>query len=130
MEDNKERDIPNKDQRSIVDNLSSFNDHSRTYSDCLAEALVMEAQKDKEIVIVNAGMRMESSLQLFQEKFPDRFFDHAVTFSAGLSCGGLKPFYMIPSTFVQRAYDQVPYHFHSTLKENSFLYLQISVVLS
>ncbi|KAK6912646.1 Deoxyxylulose-5-phosphate synthase [Dillenia turbinata] len=69
--------------------------------DCLAEALVMEAQKDKEIVIVNAGMRMEASLQLFQEKFSERLFDvgmaehHAVTFSAGLSCGGLKPFCIV-----------------------------------
>jgi len=32
---------------------------------------------------------------------------HAVTFSAGLSCGGLKPFCIIPSAFLQRAYDQV-----------------------
>lgn len=73
----------------------------------------MEAEKDKDIVVVHAGMGMDSSLTLFQEKFPERFFDvgmaeqHAVTFSAGLSCGGLKPFCIIPSTFLQRAYDQV-----------------------
>lgn len=73
----------------------------------------MEAEKDTEIVTVHAGMEMEKSLQIFQEIFPDRFFDvglaeqHAVTFSAGLSCGGLKPFCIIPSTFLQRAYDQV-----------------------
>lgn len=73
----------------------------------------MEAEKDTEIVTVHAGMEMEKSLQIFQEVFPDRFFDvglaeqHAVTFSAGLSCGGLKPFCVIPSTFLQRAYDQV-----------------------
>lgn len=73
----------------------------------------MEATKDKDIVAVHAGMQMEPSLQLFQEKFPDKFFDmgiaeqHAVTFSAGLSCSGLKPFCIIPSTFLQRAYDQV-----------------------
>ncbi|KAB1204575.1 1-deoxy-D-xylulose-5-phosphate synthase 1, chloroplastic [Morella rubra] len=87
--------------------------HSLTYSDCFVEALVVEATKDKDIVAVHAGMQMEPSLQLFQEKFPDKFFDmgiaeqHAVTFSAGLSCGGLKPFCIIPSTFLQRAYDQV-----------------------
>ncbi|KAI3691116.1 hypothetical protein L2E82_49334 [Cichorium intybus] len=84
-----------------------------TYSDRFAEALTMEAQLDKDIMVVHAGMGMESSLKLFQEKFPDRLFDvgmaeqHAVTFSAGLSCGGLKPFCIIPSTFLQRAYDQV-----------------------
>ncbi|KAF9615445.1 hypothetical protein IFM89_023551, partial [Coptis chinensis] len=32
---------------------------------------------------------------------------HAMTFVAGLSCGGLKPFCVVPSTFLQRAYDQV-----------------------
>lgn len=74
----------------------------------------MEAQIDKDIMVVHAGMGIEPSLKLFQEKFPDRLFDvgmaeqHAVTFSAGLSCGGLKPFCIIPSTFLQRAYDQVP----------------------
>lgn len=73
----------------------------------------MEAQRDKDIVVIHAGMGMEPALQLFQEKFPDRFFDvgmaeqHAVTFSAGLSCGGLKPFCIIPSAFLQRGYDQV-----------------------
>lgn len=85
----------------------------RTYSDCFAEALVMEAEKDRDIVVVHAGMHMDPSLQVFQERFPDKFFDvgmaeqHAVTFSAGLSCGGLKPFCIIPSAFLQRAYDQV-----------------------
>ena len=73
----------------------------------------MEAEKDRDIVTVHAGMHMDPSLQLFQDRFPDKFFDvgmaeqHAVTFSAGLSCGGLKPFCIIPSAFLQRAYDQV-----------------------
>ncbi|CAH1428060.1 unnamed protein product [Lactuca virosa] len=86
---------------------------TQTYSDRFAEALTMEAQIDKDIIVVHAGMGMEPSLKLFQQKFPDRLFDvgmaeqHAVTFSAGLSCGGLKPFCIIPSTFLQRAYDQV-----------------------
>ncbi|KAE8711243.1 1-deoxy-D-xylulose-5-phosphate synthase [Hibiscus syriacus] len=70
-------------------------------------------EKDKDIVVVHAGMEMDPSLKLFRERFFDRFFDvgmaeqHAVTFSAGLSCGGLKPFCIIPSAFLQRAYDQV-----------------------
>ncbi|KAK7311858.1 hypothetical protein RJT34_10280 [Clitoria ternatea] len=85
----------------------------RTYGDCFAETLIAEAEKDKDIVVVHAGMVMEPSLELFQEKFPDRFFNvgmaeqHAVTFASGLSCGGLKPFCIIPSSFLQRAYDQV-----------------------
>lgn len=85
----------------------------QTYGDCFVETLVAEAEKDKDIVVVRAGIAMESSLELFQGKFPDRFFDvgmaeqHAVTFASGLACGGLKPFCIIPSSFLQRAYDQV-----------------------
>ena len=103
---------------------NSSNDHlkfletglSRTYNDCFIEALTAEAENDKRIVVVHGGMGMDRSLRLFQSRFPDRFFDlgiaeqHAVTFSAGLACGGLKPFCIIPSTFLQRAYDQVPTH--------------------
>jgi 1-deoxy-D-xylulose-5-phosphate synthase len=64
-------------------------------------------------VVVHAGFTIEPSLELFREKFPDRIFNvgiaeqHAVTFASGLSCGGLKPFCIIPSSFLQRAYDQV-----------------------
>ncbi|XP_031405227.1 probable 1-deoxy-D-xylulose-5-phosphate synthase, chloroplastic isoform X2 [Punica granatum] len=85
----------------------------RTYSDCFVESLLIEADGDRDIVMVHAGMEMDPCFQLFQEKLPERFFDvgmaeqHAVTFSAGLSCGGLKPFCMIPSSFLQRAYDQI-----------------------
>ena len=102
----------------------------RMYSDCFVEALVNEAEKDKDIVVVHAGMGMEPPLQLFQEKFPYKFFDvgmaeqHAVTFSAGLACGGLKPFCIIPSTFLQRAYDQVlslsHTHTHTRVRAHTF----------
>ncbi|KAK9141625.1 hypothetical protein Syun_011025 [Stephania yunnanensis] len=86
---------------------------SRTYSDCFVEALVNEAELDKEITVVHAGLEKDPSLQLFESHFPDKFFDvgmaeqHAVTFAAGLACGGLKPFCVIPSTFLQRGFDQV-----------------------
>ncbi|KAJ6957219.1 1-deoxy-D-xylulose-5-phosphate synthase [Populus alba x Populus x berolinensis] len=96
------------DSDAVLSNM-----HTQTYSDCFVEALIMEAEKDKDIVVVHAGKEMEPSFQLFQERFPHRFFyvgmaeQHAVTFSAGLSCGGLKPFCIIPSAFLQRAYDQV-----------------------
>ncbi|KAJ6815261.1 putative 1-deoxy-D-xylulose-5-phosphate synthase, chloroplastic [Iris pallida] len=85
----------------------------KTYNDCFTEALIAEAERDSRIVAVHAGMGMSQSIRLFQSRFPDRFFDmglaeqHAVTFAAGLSSGGLKPFCIIPSTFLQRAYDQI-----------------------
>lgn len=106
-------EISTKQQDGCNSNSLPCNKRPQTYSDCFVEALTVEAQRDKDIVAVHAGMGMEPSLQLFQEKFPDKFFDvgmaeqHAVTFSAGLSCGGLKPFCIIPSAFLQRGYDQV-----------------------
>ena len=54
-----------------------------------------------------------TGLNLFEKKFPDRMFDvgiaeqHAVTFAAGLTTEGYKPYAAIYSTFLQRAYDQV-----------------------
>ncbi|PIN18409.1 Transketolase [Handroanthus impetiginosus] len=85
----------------------------QTYSDHFVRALVTELERDEDIVVVHAGMGMETSFIPLKHKLADKFFDvgmaeqHAVTFSAGLSCGGLKPFCLIPSAFLQRAYDQV-----------------------
>ncbi|KAI3729847.1 hypothetical protein L6452_18518 [Arctium lappa] len=113
VRDGKQIGISNKYKEDPYESDSQPSSRTETYSDRLAQALTMEAQIDKDIMVVHAGMGIDPSLKLFQEKFPDRLFDvgmaeqHAVTFSAGLSCGGLKPFCIIPSTFLQRAYDQV-----------------------
>jgi 1-deoxy-D-xylulose-5-phosphate synthase len=54
-----------------------------------------------------------TGLDLFAKEFPSRCFDvgiaeqHGVTFAAGLATEGFKPFAVIYSTFLQRAYDQV-----------------------
>jgi 1-deoxy-D-xylulose-5-phosphate synthase len=84
-----------------------------SYTKVFAEALMAEAERDASIVAVTAAMPSGTGLDLFAEKFPDRCFDvgiaeqHAVTFSAGLACAGMKPFAVIYSTFLQRAYDQI-----------------------
>ncbi|KAJ1410986.1 Transketolase-like, pyrimidine-binding domain [Sesbania bispinosa] len=113
-EESQKSDITDRQQdESVKTDSLDCTVRPRTYGDCFVETLVAEAEKDKDIVVVHAGVMMEPSLELFQEKFPDRFFDvgmaeqHAVTFASGLSCGGLKPFCIIPSSFLQRAYDQV-----------------------
>lgn len=113
-EHNKKSYMTDKQQdESVSFDLLDNAGRLQTYGDCFVESLVAEAEKDKDIVVVHAGITTEPSLKLFMEKFPDRIFNvgiaeqHAVTFASGLSCGGLKPFCIIPSSFLQRAYDQV-----------------------
>jgi 1-deoxy-D-xylulose-5-phosphate synthase len=83
------------------------------YTKVFAEALIKEAEKDEAIVAITAAMPAGTGLDLFAERFPTRCFDvgiaeqHGVTFCAGLATEGLKPFAVIYSTFLQRAYDQV-----------------------
>ncbi|KAG9143030.1 hypothetical protein Leryth_006280 [Lithospermum erythrorhizon] len=86
---------------------------TQSYTTYFAEALIAEAEADKDIVAIHAAMGGGTGLNLFLRRFPTRCFDvgiaeqHAVTFAAGLACEGLKPFCAIYSSFLQRAYDQV-----------------------
>ncbi|MDR0808795.1 MAG: 1-deoxy-D-xylulose-5-phosphate synthase, partial [Gemmobacter sp.] len=83
------------------------------YTKVFAQSLIAEAVRDERIVAVTAAMPDGTGLNLFAERFPKRCFDvgiaeqHAVTFSAGLAAGGMKPFCALYSTFLQRGYDQV-----------------------
>ena len=71
------------------------------------------ADADPRVVGVTPAMAQGCGMNLLAARHPDRFFDvgieeeHAVTFSAGLAAGGLKPFCNIYSAFSQRAYDQI-----------------------
>ncbi len=84
-----------------------------SYTAVFARALMDQAARDDRIVAVTAAMPDGTGLNLFAERFPRRCFDvgiaeqHAVTFSAGLAAGGMKPFCALYSTFLQRGYDQV-----------------------
>jgi len=84
-----------------------------SYTKVFAQSLVREAEADSRIVAVTAAMPDGTGLNLFAERFPRRCFDvgiaeqHAVTFSAGMAAGGMKPFCALYSTFLQRGYDQV-----------------------
>jgi len=83
------------------------------YTKVFAESLIKEARKDDKIVAVTAAMPSGTGLDLFGKVFPERTFDvgiaeqHGVTFCAGLATEGYKPFAVIYSTFLQRAYDQI-----------------------
>ncbi|KAJ1695307.1 hypothetical protein LUZ63_012005 [Rhynchospora breviuscula] len=87
--------------------------NTQSYTDYFAQALIAEAENDKDIVAIHAAMGGGTGLNYFLRRFPERCFDvgiaeqHAVTFAAGLACEGIKPFCAIYSSFLQRAYDQV-----------------------
>jgi len=84
-----------------------------SYTSVFAEALLNEAARDSRICAVTAAMPDGTGLNRFMERYASRCFDvgiaeqHAVTFSAGLAAGGLRPFCALYSTFLQRGYDQV-----------------------
>ncbi|WP_299842755.1 1-deoxy-D-xylulose-5-phosphate synthase [uncultured Roseovarius sp.] len=84
-----------------------------SYTKVFAKALLDHAAKDERICAITAAMPDGTGLDLFAERYPSRCFDvgiaeqHAVTFSAGLAAGGMKPFCALYSTFLQRGYDQV-----------------------
>ena len=83
------------------------------FSKAAGQALCGLAEKDERICAITAAMTDGTGLRAFSEKFPSRFFDvgiaeeHAATFAAGLADGGMKPYFAVYSTFLQRAYDQV-----------------------
>ncbi len=83
------------------------------YQDVFGQTLTALAKNDPRIVAITAAMPDGTGLLPFAKEHPSRFFDvgiaeqHAVTFAAGLSTQGIRPFATIYSTFLQRAYDQV-----------------------
>ena len=84
-----------------------------TFSSVFGNTVCDFAAKDARICCVTAAMAAGTGLTRFASEYPQRFFDvgiaeaHAVTFSAGLAAGGLKPVFAVYSSFLQRAYDQI-----------------------
>lgn len=84
-----------------------------SFSKAMGQWLTEQAKQDPQICAVTAAMSDGTGLNGFRETHPSRFFDvgiaeeHALTFSAGLSANGMKPFVAIYSTFLQRGYDNL-----------------------
>lgn len=78
-----------------------------------SDSLFALATKNEKIVGVTAAMPSGTGMDLLIEQFPNRFWDvaiaeqHAVTSCAALAKEGFKPFCVIYSTFLQRAFDQI-----------------------
>jgi len=83
------------------------------YTKVFGQVLVDLAVQDDKVCAITAAMPDGTGIGMMAERYPTRTFDvgiaeqHAVTFSAGLAAGGMKPFCALYSTFLQRGYDQV-----------------------
>ena len=114
---------PAEDSRDKYQGVSKFNvvtgkqskpkSNTPSYTKVFANTLIKHAENDTKIIGITGAMPSGTGMDIFGKKFPDRMFDvgiaeqHAVTFAAGLTTEGYKPFAAIYSTFLQRAYDQV-----------------------
>ncbi len=113
--------IPAEKNPSVFHGVGKFNPKTgetlenggTTYTDVFGDWMVEKGKQCPELVSVCAAMPDGTGVKKFAQEFPERFFDvgiaeeHAVTFSAGLVSGGLRPVISIYSTFLQRAYDQI-----------------------
>jgi len=86
---------------------------SLPYTEVFGEMITRLGAINEKICAVTAAMSSGTGLTDFAAKYPDRFFDvgiaeqHGTTFSAGLAARGMKPFFAVYSTFLQRGYDQL-----------------------
>ena len=92
--------------------IKSQNGESR-YQDVFGEVLLELARMNDKVVGITPAMASGCGMNILSKAMPERFYDvgieeeHAVTFSAGLAAGGMRPFCNIYSSFSQRAYDQI-----------------------
>ena len=113
---NKSKSIAMDDKDAIKYYSLSGNKYNITtpgeisFSSALGESLYRLADK-KDFKCVTAAMGIGTGLKKFLHQYPNRCTDvgiaeeHAVTYAAGLSAGGVFPIIAIYSTFLQRAYD-------------------------
>ncbi len=83
------------------------------FSTVVGDTLKEMAMKDGRVIALTAAMASGTGLERFASAFPDRYFDvgiaeqNAVTLSAAMAKEGLKPYFAVYSTFLQRGFDQV-----------------------
>jgi 1-deoxy-D-xylulose-5-phosphate synthase len=84
-----------------------------TWTQVFGDGITGLAAEDPAMVVITAAMPSGTGTNVFQKRWPARFFDvgiaegHAVTFAGGLATQGIKPVVAIYSTFLQRAYDNI-----------------------
>lgn len=84
----------------------------RSFTAAFADALEKLMERDAKVVSATAAMPDGTGVTKSLERFPDRAFDtgicesHAMDMMAGMAKCGLKPYFAVYSTFLQRAFDQ------------------------
>ena len=97
----------------LIETGESSASGSEAYGSIANETLMHAAKEDPRIAVVTAAMPLGTGTEAFEKAYPSRFFDvgiaeeHAVTMCAGMAAAGMRPFFFVYSTFLQRGYDQV-----------------------
>lgn len=98
----------------VTGKLNAPSQPGRTkYQTVVGQTLEALMDEKAELMAITPAMPTGSGLVELMRRFPTRCLDvgiaeqHAVTLAAGMAAEGLRPFCVIYSTFLQRAYDQV-----------------------
>jgi len=85
----------------------------RSFTTAFADAMIDIMKRDEKVFALTAAMPDGTGLNKVIPLFPERTLDtgicesHAMDMCAGMAKVGIKPFFAVYSTFVQRALDQV-----------------------
>jgi len=97
----------------VTGKLKPVNPGPPQWTKVFGEAITQLAAEHPDFVTITAAMPSGTGTNIFQKKWPGRFFDvgiaeaHATTFAGGLATQGVRPIVAIYSTFLQRAYDSI-----------------------
>ncbi|MGJ8675957.1 MAG: 1-deoxy-D-xylulose-5-phosphate synthase [Akkermansiaceae bacterium] len=96
-----------------VEDGSTVSGATPTYSEIFGRTVTDFAKKDVSITAITAAMPGGTKLEVFKKEIPERYFDvgiaeeHGALFACGHATQGLKPFFAVYSTFMQRAIDMI-----------------------
>ncbi len=83
------------------------------YGEIAGVTLAQMARTNESIVAITAAMPTGTGMHLFGFEHPEKLFDvgiaeqHGVTLAAGLASQGIRPYFAVYSSFLQRGYDQI-----------------------
>lgn len=86
---------------------------NHTWSELYSKLFTNLAKNDEKVVLISPATLVGSKFDDINKEIPNRVFDvgiaeeHAISYAAGMSLNGYKPYVSIYSTFLQRAFDQV-----------------------